>query len=103
VRRLLLREVELVVSRSDERRGEVYGIRDDRGHRQKISMPHPVLHERRLVAAWKTIATEIALLQVRRGDREHVAVPFRGRKSGPRMQRPFGRMWPSIEVDHPID
>src|SRR5262245_10638327 len=103
IRRHLLMEVELVVGRSDERRGEVHGIRDDRGDRQKISMPHPVFHERRLVAAWKTIATKIALLQVRRGDREYVAIPFRGRKSSPRMQRPFGRMRPSIEVNHAID
>src|SRR4030095_10894256 len=60
--RHLLMQVELVVGRTDERLGEVYGIGDDGGHRQKITVPHPVLDERRLVAARKAVAAQIALL-----------------------------------------
>src|SRR5678815_938679 len=55
VRRHLLMHVELVVGRSNERFGEVHRIGDDCGHGQKVTMPHPVLHEGRLVAARKAV------------------------------------------------
>ena len=102
IRRHLLAQIELVVRRAHERLGEIHRVGDDRHHRQDVAIADPVLGERRLVAARQSVAPQIPFLQMRDGDGEHVAVPLRGRESGPRVQRVCRRMRTAIEIDRTV-
>ena len=96
-------QIQLVVGRADERLGEIHRIADDRRHREDVAVQHPVLGERRLIAARQTVAAHVPFFQVRRLHREHVAVPASGRESRPRVRRVRRWMGTSVHVDLTID
>ena len=95
-------QIELVVRRADERLGQVHGVGDDRGHGQHVAVQHPVLGQRGHVAPRQAVAPHVPFLEVRRLDREHVAVPGASGESGPRVRRIRRRMGTAVHVDRAV-
>ena len=95
--------VELVVGGADERLGEIHRVVDDRHHGQEIAVPDPVFGDGGLVAARHAVAPDVAFLEMRDGDRQHVAVPLPRRKATPAMQRVVHRTLAAVEIDGVVD
>ena len=79
-----LHEHELLAQ--DVRLREVHGVRDDHDVRQHVAVADVVLDERRQVAARDAAAAVELFLDVRRRDREDVAVPLAGREAHVRVR-----------------
>ena len=72
---------------------------DDRDHGEELAVPHPVLGQRAARRRRNTVAAQVVGLQMRRGDREHIAVPHARREPLPRMRRFGRRMRAAVEPD----
>ena len=85
-----LHEHELLAQ--DVRLREVHGVRDDHDVRQHVAVADVVLDERRQVAARDAAAAVELFLDVRRRDREDVAVPLARREAHVRVRHVRRRM-----------
>ncbi len=57
-------QIQFIIRGADERLSEVHGIFHDLDDREPITMPNPMLGQRRRVAAGKSIAPDIAFFEV---------------------------------------
>ena len=75
---------------SNQRLRQQRGIVDHRHDREELAVLHPMLGERAVRRRRQAVAPQVARLQVRGRDREHVALPCARREPLPRVRR-FGR------------
>src|SRR6476659_5687707 len=74
----LLTGVEIPILAAHQRFGEEHRIVDDGDHGEKLAVTRPMLGHGAHVTAGNPITTEIVRLEMRGGDREHVAFPDTG-------------------------
>src|SRR5206468_6176236 len=65
-------------------------------------MARDVLRHRIHVAGLRPAALEVTIFEVRGRDLQRVAYPLAGRKAGPGVRRPGGRMRTAVHEDWPV-
>src|SRR5262245_10195404 len=89
------------VRASNEWLFEINGVVDDADHGQQIAVTDEVLRHRRPVAVSDAIALNPTSLEMRAGDRQHVAFPNAGREAGPGVGGVRWRMGTAVQPDQP--
>src|SRR5213594_2321434 len=92
-------EIQNVISRADERLGEIYRVADENHEGNVVSVSNPMLTQRAKIASEKPHALVWRGLQVSRSDRQLIAFPFSRGESLPGMRRVLGRVRPAIHPD----
>ena len=95
----MLAGVEIPVGAAHQRLFQEDRIFGDGDDGQDVAVTDPVLGDDGLIAARQRVAAQIAGLQVRGGDGEHIPFPFRRREALPGVRGVVGRMRPVINID----
>ena len=102
IRRDLLMRIQGEVGRADERLGEIHRIVDEDDPRQIVAVADEMFGDDRQIAARNPVAANPSHLEMRRGDRQHVAFPHAGREALPRVSGVVGRMRAAVHPDRPL-
>src|SRR5215813_8590732 len=103
IRRYELVLVQLIIRTTNKGFTQIHGIVDDRDHGQPIAVSNPMLGNRGEVTPRHPVAADVTFLEMRDGDRQHVAFPLCRGKTGPGVGGVRRWMRAAVEVVDVVD